>query len=777
MFFYISRLKTFRKTSKLVHILFIVLTVDAFRTLFESIYFGTWYTSLSGFLPANIGQVLTQPEYVFIPKIVNVVAGLAVVRIILNYWVPEEKRERERIAIQMNQLENTVRERTEELQDLFDGAAFGIIMLNEFSEIQDANVEACFRLGYTQEEMLHLGLQELIVSQGAVQDMENVMASLKKHESVRQELCWVRKDGSPIQIELIIQRLQRNAKYLMMFLDITERKVIEKKLYESEAALLADSAERKRTETALAQSEARFRTALLEAPFPIMIHADGDEVMLISRAWTELSGYTHSDIPTISAWTRKAYGTRMVQVRSYIESLYGSNARRDDGEFEVTCKDGSKRIWYFYSVPLDSFADGRHIVLSMAFDLTEYKRLENELVNSKIEAESSSKAKSEFLANMSHEIRTPLNGIFGMLQLIGTTSLNEEQDEFISVAMRSTKRLARLLSDILDLSRIEAGKLTLEVNEFSMSEQKQAVVELFAASAREKGLKFDYVIDDQIPARIMGDKSRLQQILFNLVGNAIKFTEQGYVKIEVSRLPSVGAGNCRILVSVADTGIGITDEQIKSIFEPFAQAEKNFNRRFQGAGLGLSIVRRLVHLMGGEIAIDNTAGGTIAYLTLPFTYEEPLQAGAHNAGLGRAELSECNPSLRILLVEDDEVSLLYGKRLLEKYGHSITTATNGLEALDRLRGQAFDLIFMDIQMPVMDGVEATKVIRGSSSLGERARTPIIAMTAYAMVGEEEQFLRAGMDGYIAKPTDGNTIRAVMNRVLEKASCLPSLRVQ
>jgi len=395
-------------------------------------------------------------------------------------------------------------------------------------------------------------------------------------------------------------------------------------------------------------------------------------------------------------------------------------------------------------------------------DITEIKQVEKRLQIAMEQASAANQAKSEFLANMSHEIRTPMNGILGMLQLMKTTSLDDEQKEYILAAIKSSKRLTRLLSDILDLSRIEAGKLVLDEVEFEMKHQKESVTDLFAVNARQKGLSLEFFIEASIPPKLIGDEARLRQVLFNLVGNALKFTEKGSIRVDVSLLPSSSDSCIRVLFTVADTGISIPDELLKDIFEPFVQAEGSFTRRFQGAGLGLSIVRRLVKVMRGALTIDSVKGeGTTMYLSLPFKL--PLGNQARAEQLTPLLLPLAETRLRLLFAEDDKENLHAGKCMLEKFGYSVTTATNGQEALTLFAAQDFDLILLDIQMPVMDGVEATKLIRAGSTA--KASIPIIAMTAFAMVGDKEKFLSAGMDDYISKPVDMSELKEVIERTL------------
>ncbi|XXJ18775.1 transporter substrate-binding domain-containing protein [Desulfovibrio caledoniensis] len=443
-------------------------------------------------------------------------------------------------------------------------------------------------------------------------------------------------------------------------------------------------------------------------------------------------------------------------IESYWVETYGKVALTGEPiVFEHYASDMGK----YFNVSAFCPAPGRFATIFS--DVTDRVNTARALVEAKELAESASRVKSEFLANMSHEIRTPLNGIMGMLQLLRAGDLTEEQAEYAAYGIEASKRLTRLLTDILDLSRIEAGKLDIREEPLNLKDIMAGLEQMFAVAARSKGLTLDFDVPGDLPERLFGDDTRLQQILINLIGNAVKYTEEGRVGVEVSVLPRQQPGMVHVLFSVTDTGIGIPDDKLGSIFEHFTQVSSGFTRHFQGAGLGLAISKRMIGLLGGTMAVDSTPG-----LGTTFCLCVPLRSAEESAAETVARLSDTPqppPSLNILLAEDDKVNSLAVSGLLKRMGHRVRAVNNGEMALTALRGEPFDLVLMDIQMPVMDGVQATRAIREGEVGPDKTTIPIIAMTAYAMKGDRENFLGEGMTDYIAKPLDKTDLESAIRR--------------
>jgi CheY-like chemotaxis protein len=377
-------------------------------------------------------------------------------------------------------------------------------------------------------------------------------------------------------------------------------------------------------------------------------------------------------------------------------------------------------------------------------------------------AEAASRAKSEFLANMSHEIRTPMNGILGMTELALMNTKHPRVKKHLQMARQSGLALLDIINDILDLSKIEAGRMELEIRDFGLRDAVGSTLDALRVGARQKGLVLMHAIGPEVPDRLNGDSGRLRQVLTNLVGNAVKFTERGKVAVSVGVVgedPRTGA--VRLRFAVQDDGIGIDQDKLASVFDAFSQVGSSAHVKYGGTGLGLSISKSLVEMMGGEIGVESSPGrGSTFHFTAGFGLGAPEAARPERD----APRQDRRPpvKLKILVAEDNLVNQLLAVELLKQRGHDAVAAADGRAALEALRAGGFDLVLMDSRMPEMDGIEATRRIRAGEA--GRPDIPVVALTAHALAGDRERFLAAGMDDYLSKPIDLDKLDQVLGRI-------------
>ena len=536
------------------------------------------------------------------------------------------------------------------------------------------------------------------------------------------------------------------------------------------SGIARDITNRRRAEIATRQSEEKFR-GIFENLQDIYARVDRKgRVTMISPSVFKRMGYTPDEVLGQSI-------TRFFIDESAIRhAMFKLGRNRSLRNFEASMrrKDGSERQYMFNMLMLNDDPDSNSVVAVLARDITELKKQSAELVKAKDEAERSLKVKEQFLANMSHEIRTPMNGIIGMIDLLNDTQLDEEQRSYVKTVKRSSETLLNILNDILDLSKIEAGKMVLHESPVALKEIFEKLIALFGQQANSKNNDLTYHLGPDLPTFVIADQTRLLQVLSNLTSNAIKFTENGTILVEVSLISKRGKFN-RIRVAVRDSGIGISPQNINLLFNSFSQVDTSSRKSFGGTGLGLAISKELTSLMKGEVGVESTVGmGSTFWFTIELkeTAISPTQQTTEVAEIALANFfSTYHPN--VLLVDDNAVNRKVASEILRKSGCIVTTADSGPAAIREVEtGEArkatgefegFDVIFMDIQMPDMDGVETTRRLR--SQFGKKLPT-IVAMTAYSMKEDRERFISQGLDDYIAKPIRAQSLVAKVKELTD-----------
>lgn len=506
------------------------------------------------------------------------------------------------------------------------------------------------------------------------------------------------------------------------------------------------------------QKEQNLLNGLFDSlPIGVTVWDEDGRLLQINEAFIEVTGYTTKDIATLEDWFPLAYPDE--EYRELVFQEWSADSQEENAirQFKVVCRDETVKDIEFRAV----FLSDKRAVVTM-LDVSDLKQYEESILQAKEEAEQASRSKTLFLGNMSHELRTPLNGVMGLQQLLKTSNLNKEQKKYVELTLQSTRRLTRLLGDILDLTKIESGKMEVFEKPLSISETFGLVDQLFRTPCEQKNIELVLKVGDDMPHSVLGDSVRLQQILNNLVGNAVKFTDSGAITCEAYPLKGEDPNSIRVLFSVTDTGIGIDENNLPKLFQEFTQADEGYKRTYQGAGLGLSIVRQLVALMGGRLSVESELGaGAAFHFSIPFKLTPPAQV----------PLSESSGSdfsgFNVLVVEDDETSRFIAVKLLETFDNTVHAAEDGRQALELLQSTPCDVVLMDVQLPEFDGVAATKAIRKGEAGAQHQNIPIVAMTAFAMSGDKETFLDAGMDGYVPKPIEADELKTALSNALKK----------
>ncbi len=493
---------------------------------------------------------------------------------------------------------------------------------------------------------------------------------------------------------------------------------------------------------------------------------EGKKIIYVNDAVCKISGYTRDELSALPAFlniiTEEGNAVMIDTEKEKIDSEKGLEA----GEIEVLRRDGEK-IVVEYRVK-NFFLEGRNQTISIIRDITEKKRADEQLRKEKDRAESAEIARKvgeQFLANMSHEIRTPMNAILGFTDVLIKTPLTSEQRQCTDAIKTSGDNLLVIINDILDFSRMHSGKLPIEIKEFKLTNILSNTIELMLPKAMEKGLQLSSTVDKNVPNNLMGDPTRLTQVLINLVSNSLKFTEKGYVSISVRKLTD-RSDNVELEFSVRDTGIGISQDKLHAIFDAFTQADNATARKYGGTGLGLAIVKQLADLQGGNISVTSAEGEGSCFM-YRISYGKANRSDDSSAPIvPEKEISFTIKDIKVLVVEDNAINQLLIRKILGKWGWKLEVAENGLAALKLLEYNDFDIILMDIQLPEMNGYEATTIIRTKMSAPKR-NIPIIAMTANVMASEEQKCYSAGMNDYISKPFNSKNLYTKVVTLLNK----------
>jgi PAS domain S-box-containing protein len=655
--------------------------------------------------------------------------------------------------------DNTARQQAEEAllkagalqRAIFNSANFSSIATDAKGVIQIFNVGAERMLGYAAAEVMNkitpadisdpqeliARAKELSIEIGTLitPGFEALVFKASRGIEDIYELTYIRKDGSrfPAVVSVTALRDAQDAiiGYLLIGTDNTARKLVE--------------AEQKKLDQRL-RDQQFYTRSLIESNIDALMTTDPSGIITdVNKQMEALTGCTRDEL--IGAPFKK-YFTDPERADAAIK-LVLSQKKVTDYELTACARDGKQTVVSYNATTFYDRDRTLQGVLAVSRDVTERKLVEAELQQAKAAAESASRTKSDFLASMSHEIRTPMNAIVGIADLLAKTPLNPEQDKYVQIFRRAGDNLLNLINDILDLSKVEASQLELERTGFSVKDHLEKVTEMVAGRAREKGLALVCEIAPNVPADLVGDPTRLRQVLINLLGNAIKFTESGEVALRVA--PDADSSVPTALrFTVSDTGIGIPSEKLGQVFEPFTQADSSTTRRFGGSGLGLTISKRLVELMGGRIWAESTVGkGSVFAFAVPF--ESWAAADRPTAAPAGTRFNAPLPALRILLAEDSPDNCTITMAYLEDTPYRVEIAENGAIAFERFVAGHYDLVLMDRQMPIMDGLTATRTIRAWEQANDRLPTPIIALTASALKRDREMCLAAGCTAFLTKP--------------------------
>jgi PAS domain S-box-containing protein len=642
---------------------------------------------------------------------------------------------------------------SDQYRTLFEQSPLPIFVYDLLTlEIVAASNSALENYGYTRDELLSLTLLDMMPAKQVPVFLAHRDKLLKAPPPGRRQMAGLNKlkDGRVIEIEVTGNDVLfdgRNCRVAYTF-DVTERN--------------AGARELELAREKLAASERRYRMLFERSPLAIAASdRDTFRYIAVSDSLVEKYGYTREELLQMTIFDLVVEEQRD-EMRDYVVSHPDGTSGRRRGQglpIRQRLKDGT-----VIDVEVTSTVeelDGHLCRIAFYHDVTERNRIVAELERAHDRAVEASNTKSAFLANMSHELRTPMNGVIGMNDLLLESGLNDEQRSYAEQVARSGEQMLAIINDILDISKLEAGHVELDVTTFALRDAISDVCAGPRSDAAARGVGFEIDVADDVPQFLRGDGRRLQQILLNLVSNAVKFTAQGTVSVIVNA-PAADDQHVLLQVSVGDTGIGIEPGALVRMFEPFSQADVSTTRLYGGTGLGLAIVRELVELMGGVVGAESEPGRGSRF-TFTVRLEPVADAGCDGEKTSAPSVPTAwaKPPV-VLVVEDSAVNQIVAARSLERCGCHVEVAADGRAALEALTQRRFAAVLMDCQMPVLDGYAATEELRRREA-GTRRHTPVIAMTAHAMDGDRERCLEAGMDDYISKPMRREELAEILHR--------------
>lgn len=634
---------------------------------------------------------------------------------------------------------NLLKQSEERNRIIMNSSLNAIITIDIHSKITFWNNQAEVIFGWEREEVLGKTLNETIFlghnETKHFTDLKNYISAGEGSVLNKQiELSAVNKNGVEFPVEISITPLELNEEVFF-------------------CSFIQDISERKKVETKLRFQEEKYRNIIANINLGL-IEVDTEEVIqFANQSFADMSGFEIDELIGLSAMETFVFGENLEVIKH--KNLLRKNGISDVYQIPIRNKRGELRWWAVGGAP--NYDDKGNLVGSIGIhlDVTEQKQMEMELESEKIKAQEASKAKEAFLANMSHEIRTPLNAIIGFLRELERQTLSDVQKKYVDNSSIASKHLLSIINNILDISKIEAGEMSLEVEDFILEDAINNVTTVMQPIAAEKGLKLSSDISADTCKVFKGDILRLEQILFNLIGNSLKFTNQGTISLNCKVLKETNNFQ-ELCISVSDTGIGMEQSFADSIFNKFSQEDRSITRKFGGTGLGMAITRELVQLMNGHITIHSQKNvGTTINIIAQFE-----KGKLDNVKKNQSEVKNIDiTGINILLVEDNLMNRMVVNYTLNYFNCKVTEATNGLEAIDTLKKESFDIILMDVQMPEMGGIEATKIIREDLNID----TPIIALTANAFKSEIDKCKEAGMNDYVTKPFEESVLIETLAR--------------